>query len=478
MNLGLLTGIETEYGLFVEGRTPTDQVEDAAEFVRSHLGPSFVGWNYDHESPRNDLRGFKLERLSVDPEDWKFESGSRVRQSDASVRSDRVMHNGGRYYNDHGHPEYATPECLDTADLVCHDLAGHATLRHCATQFTERTGRRCKVYKNNTDFHGASYGTHESYLVPRAVGFEALYAAVMPMLVARTILCGAGKACAESGEPCDFQLSQRADFFMESANAETLYRRPIFNTRDEPHADPRKWIRLHVISGDANMNPNATARKVSLMHIALRLAEAGHAPRWPLADPVRAIRQISRDTTRKFEISEGVSAYAILDSYLEAAVQHLDLCSRGRDALDEIARVMNWVRSLDDQAIGAVDWVAKEYLLRAFSGDLDGRAVDLAYCDLDRDEGLYYGLAAAGMVPDLDDLVELTEAPPTRAAWRALALERWPEAVRAVTWSSLTLAVGSGEIEVALPPDIAAPPNPESILSVEDFITELERCNA
>ena len=128
-----------------------------------------------------------------------------------------------------------------------------------AAALAEESGREVRIYKNNTDFHGASYGTHESYLVPRSLGYQRLFDACVPMLVARQVLVGSGKVGAETGPFVSYQLSQRADFFVEAANAETLYRRPVFNTRDEPHGDARRWIRLHVIAGDANMIPAATA---------------------------------------------------------------------------------------------------------------------------------------------------------------------------------------------------------------------------
>ncbi len=280
----ILCGIETEYGFSVESRGADDQVEDATAFVRGYPGVCFSGWDYAYESPRADLRGFKLEHLSVDPEDAKRDVGKSY-GAPHEVRSDRILPSGARFYNDHGHPEYATPECWSLDDLVLHDKAGEFVLLRAAHALAEATGREVRVYKNNTDFHGSSYGTHESYLAPRALGFDRLYAAVTPMLVARQILCGAGKVGSESGTRVDYQLSARADFFSEAANAETLFRRPVFNTRDEPHASHAEWIRLHVIAGDANMIPGCTRRKVGLVKLAIRLEIEGQAPTWDLEKP-------------------------------------------------------------------------------------------------------------------------------------------------------------------------------------------------
>ncbi len=250
----ILSGTETEYGLHIEGRSADDQIDDATTFVRAYPGHHYAGWDYSYESPRADLRGFSVSRLARDPVDAQFDNRARKRSHDDDIRSDRILPNGARFYNDHGHPEYATPECWSSKELAMQDNAGELVLLQAARAYEEQTGWKTRIYKNNTDFHGASYGSHESYLCPRSLGFEKLYAAVLPMLVARQVLCGAGKVGAESGRSCTFQLSQRADFFVEPYNTETLFRRPIFNTRDEPHAEKSDWIRLHVISGDANMN--------------------------------------------------------------------------------------------------------------------------------------------------------------------------------------------------------------------------------
>src|SRR5579859_5636926 len=105
-----------------------------------------------------------------------------------------------------------------------HDCAGQMAVLDAARTLQEQTDRSIQIYKNNTDFHGASYGTHENYLVPRKLGFEALYSAVLPVLVARQVLTGSGKVGSESGPAATYQLSQRADFFVEAVNAETLFR--------------------------------------------------------------------------------------------------------------------------------------------------------------------------------------------------------------------------------------------------------------
>jgi proteasome accessory factor A len=371
MNGRILAGLETEYGLYLEGRGAEDQIDDSMALVRGYPGECFVGWDYRYESPRADLRGFKLSRLAHDPEDAKFDRG-RVYGKDSEIRSDRVLPNGARFYNDHGHPEYSTPECWSLNELALHDYAGQLVVLRAARALAEKTGKPVRVYKNNTDFHGASYGTHESYLVPRALGFEKLFEVLLPMLVVRQVLSGAGKVGSEGGAKCDFQLSQRADFFAEPANTETLYRRPIFNTRDEPHADPRDWIRLHVISGDANMIPKCTARKVGLVKLALRLCTAGEAPVWKLADPVRAFQSISRDMSHQFHVElagrSWTTAREILESYFAAAESTLELDEDERWTIFNSRLLLD---SLDkDHALvrSQIDWAAKRGMIEHYMG--------------------------------------------------------------------------------------------------------------
>ena len=212
------------------------------------------------------------------------------------MRSDRVLINGARLYNDHGHPEYATPECLSLRELVAHERAGERIVLECARAHAERLGVPVRIYKNNTDFHGMSYGSHESYLFAREVPFERLQTGLIPFLVTRQIYAGAGKVGIEPPETGGalFQLSQRADFCAEEASVDTLYRRPILNTRDEPHADPRRHRRLHIICGDANLSPFALWLKVGATALVLSLLEKGWQPPFALRKPVDAIKHSQR----------------------------------------------------------------------------------------------------------------------------------------------------------------------------------------
>jgi hypothetical protein len=485
----ILAGIETEYGLLVEGRGAEDQIDDAMALVRGYPGERLSTWDYRYESPRADLRGFQLERLAVDPVDEKFDEG-RNHGAPTDVRSDQILPNGARFYNDHGHPEYSTPECFTLGELARHDQYGESVVMQSARSFGEAAGKQVRIYKNNTDFHGATYGTHESYLVPRALGFAPLFAAVTPMLVIRQLLTGAGKVGSESGAWCDFQLSQRADFFTEPANAETLYRRPVFNTRDECHSDPSEWIRLHVISGDANMMPSCTMRKVGLVKLAIHLAEAGEAPEWKLNDPVRAFQEVSRNMEMKARIGlEGrnwTNAYEVLESYFAAAerVLHLDdeLCGIIADCRELLERLSSgdW-QSVRDR----IDWAAKRHLLEHYMAEegenwkgASMRAFDLEYHNIDLEEGLFHALVHMGDVPKFWNPGEIEECADgnkdgTRALARALAVSKFKDHVHTACWRSITFKVDGKLIEVELKPDIMYPGHLKDANDVGTFMNLL-----
>ncbi|MBS1704513.1 MAG: proteasome accessory factor PafA2 family protein [Armatimonadetes bacterium] len=478
----ILAGTETEYGLLVEGRDPTHQVQDSMEFVQSSPGPFFAGWDYRYESPRQDLRGFKLDHLAVDPEDWKFESDSKLAQTDANVRADRVLANGARFYNDHGHPEYSTPECFGLRELAYWDRHGQDHVWQTAIAYREHTDRNVRVFKNNTDFHGAAYGTHESYLCSRSLGFERLYASVLPILIARQLISGAGKVGAENKTWVDFQMSQRADFFAEAANAETLYRRPIFNTRDEPHANISEFIRLHVISGDANMMMSNTYIRVGLVKIAVALAELGVAPAWAISDPVRSFQNVSRDLSGngRIELDRGshTTALHILDDYLTSYARH---CPEDDEflVLERLCRRrMEAIATQSEDPTRLIDWAAKKYVIEELGEvqsfrDPMAQSLDLAYCDLDPDSGLFEGLLEEELVDDpLQNDTEPTQD--SRALPRAIAVSKFSDDILACCWRSIVFRVNGEPREVTLEPNRRYSQSLWQLSTVESFIRALE----
>ncbi|MDH4389124.1 MAG: proteasome accessory factor PafA2 family protein [Fimbriimonas sp.] len=467
----ILAGIDTEYGLRIEGRGAETQVEDSEDFVRSYPGPCFVGWDYRFENPRNDLRGFSVDRLAIDPNDAKFDKGKSYGDP-KDVRADRVLPNGARFYNDHGHPEYATPESFSVLELARFVSDGDYHLLDTARVYASKIGRKVTLYRNNTDFHGSSFGTHESYLVSRKHSPEAIQKAVVPILIARQLLTGAGKVGAETDEPCDFQLSQRADHLSELCNLETLWRRPIFNTRDEPHADPAKWIRLHVITGDSNMMEVSTALKVGLVKMALYLLENGKVPVWKIDDPVDQFKHFSRNPD---DASARNSAREIIESYLSAASE-AELKSIDPE-MDWVAKntteLLTGLESSHPAVARRIEWFAKRSLLQQvkeeFGDDADLRSYDLEFHNIDLDEGLYHALEQADQVEPAIPSTKLGNLLRSRAFARSLAVTKFKGHIQTVGWRGITI---NNEF-IDLPPEKEYPATLADCPDVESFIVAL-----
>jgi Pup amidohydrolase len=448
-------GVETEYGIAVTGPVEVNPVRASALIVEAQRSPGQrpVGWDYTDEQPDRDARSTPLR------------PAPREVVLDPSGAANLVLTNGARLYVDHAHPEYATPECSNARDLLIWDIAGERIVEDSARRVEALLpeGSRVHVHKNNTDGKGAAYGTHENYLVPREVPFGLLTRQLLPMFVSRAIITGAGRVGGEPGEgrgDVAFQLSQRADFFEVEVGLETTVRRPLMNTRDEPHADPALYRRLHVINGDANLCEVAGLVKVGAMLLVLRAAASGLLPVPPeLADPVSAFRTVSRDLTMRamLPLADGrhMRALDLQELYLE--------CSRavvardGHDGASELV-LERWGQLLEagrrDGAAGlegSCDWATKLALIGAFRDrhgaapdDARVRMIDLQYHDVRRDKGLYHRLVAAGRVERLVEEREVQHAitvPPadTRAWFRGSCIRRFPEAVVAAGWDSLVL---------------------------------------
>ena len=385
-------------------------------------------------------------------------------------RSSNVfLRNGSRLYLDVGsHPEYATAECDDIEQLVAQDRAGERILEGLLIDAERRLreeGIAGEIYlfKNNTDSAGNSYGCHENYLVARMGEFGRLADALLPFLISRQIVVGAGKVL-QTPRGAVFCVSQRAEHVWEGVSSATTRSRPIINTRDEPHADAERFRRLHVIVGDSNMSEPTTMLKVGATDIVLRMLEDGGTVRdMTLENPIRAIREISHDPTGKsmVRLANGreVTALDIQDEYFERA-----LAFAQRSGLIEVplyARVLDlWERALTavstqnhDLVRGEIDWMIKWQMIERYmakhSLTLSSPQVallDLAYHDISRDRGLYYLLARRGqaetVVSDLD-VFEAKSVPPqtTRAKLRGDFIRRAQERRRdhTVDWVHLKL---------------------------------------
>ncbi len=327
-------------------------------------------------------------------------------------RSSNVfLKNGARLYLDVGsHPEYATPECDDAIDLVTHDKAGERILEGLLMDAERRLREEgiagdIYLFKNNTDSAGNSYGCHENYLVGRHGEFSRLADVLIPFLVSRQIVVGAGKVL-QTPRGAVFCVSQRAEHIWEGVSSATTRSRPIINTRDEPHADAERFRRLHVIVGDSNMNEVTTLLKVGATDLVLRMIEAGVVLRdLTLENPIRAIREISHDITgrRKVKLANGreASALDIQREYHAKAVDFID--RRGGDStvlrvLDLWGRTLQAVESGDLSLVDReIDWVTKYQLIERYRAKHDlalssprVAQLDLAYHDVNRHRGLYY----------------------------------------------------------------------------------------
>ena len=306
-----LCGLETEYGIQVDGVDSMDVVVESMELIRCYLRENFVArWNYALENPRLDMRGFEVDELRNDKDEMEHLQRDRERKIPLKdLKSDLLIHNGARLYNDHTHPEFSTPECYDLFGLVAFDRAGERILLQCAQQRTEtRGGAQCACIRT-TDFDGHSYGTHENFYSVETCLLSAL-SLRFALYIYATSLCWCGQGGSRRRCACGsgyLPTGSAVGFFEVITSVDTMQRRPLVNSRDEPHADPVRWRRLHMIVGDANMSEWATALKVGSLALVLDLLEADLVPSFELADSVAALKSVSRDTTYQWpvELADG-----------------------------------------------------------------------------------------------------------------------------------------------------------------------------
>ncbi|MEU6508127.1 MULTISPECIES: Pup--protein ligase [unclassified Streptomyces] len=384
-------------------------------------------------------------------------------------RSSNVfLRNGARLYLDVGsHPEYATPECDNVIELVTHDKAGERILEGLLVDAERRLHEEgiagdVYLFKNNTDSAGNSYGCHENYLVARHGEFSRLADILIPFLVTRQLLCGAGKVL-QTPRGAVYCVSQRAEHIWEGVSSATTRSRPIINTRDEPHADAERYRRLHVIVGDSNMSETTMLLKVGATDLVLRMIEAGTVMRdLTLENPIRAIREVSHDITgrRKVRLASGreASALEVQREYFDKAV---DFCDRRGIRTGTVAQVLElWGRTLDaieaeelDRIATEIDWVMKYKLIERYRAKHNMTMshprvaqIDLAYHDIHRRRGLYYLLERKGQAARVCNDLKIFEGksvPPqtTRARLRGDFIRRAQEQRRdfTVDWVHLKL---------------------------------------
>jgi proteasome accessory factor A len=454
-------GVETEYGVSVPGQPNTNQMLASSLVVNAYAnrtasGGSRARWDFEEESPLRDARGFDLSPAqALDHTDLDEDTGM------ANV----ILTNGARLYVDHAHPEYSTPEVTNPRDIVLWDKAGEQVMAEAAIRAARIPGQPAiQLYKNNTDGKGASYGSHENYLMDRKTPFIEIIRGLVPFFVSRQVFAGSGKVgIGTEGRTEGFQLSQRADFFEVEVGLETTLKRPIINTRDEPHADAEKYRRLHVIVGDSNMSETTTMLKVASCDLVLRMIEEGVVMRdLTMENPIRAIREISHDVTgrRKVRLANGreASALEIQGEYLSKARDFVDRRDISTPVIE--AALDLWERGLkavesDDLGLvdREIDWVIKWKLIdryRAKHGLPLGHPriaqLDLAYHDIHRGRGLYYLLEKRGAVARVTTDLRIFQAksvPPqtTRARLRGEFIRKAQERRRdfTVDWVHLKL---------------------------------------
>ncbi|MFC6044073.1 depupylase/deamidase Dop [Nocardioides hankookensis] len=457
MSVRRVMGNEVEYGIAVQGQPLANPMVASSQVVNAYASATVrarrARWDFEEESPLRDARGFDMSRQVADP--------TQLTDEDLGL-ANVILTNGARLYVDHAHPEYSSPEVTTPLDAVRWDKAGELVMLDAARRAGQLPGGTPIVlYKNNTDNKGASYGAHENYLMRRTTPFGDIVRHLTPFFVSRQVVTGAGRVgIGQDGREHGFQLSQRADFFEVEVGLETTLKRPIINTRDEPHADPEKYRRLHVIIGDANLSEISTYLKVGTTSLVLAMIEDRFISTDLTVDgPVAGLRAISHDPSlqHRVRLTDGRELTGI-----QLQLEYLDLARKyvedryGADAdeqtVDVLARWESVLDRLENDPMSLsreLDWVAKLNLLEQYRqrdgldwSDAKLQLIDLQYSDIRPEKGLYHRLVAGGRIERLltDAAVEdAMHDPPedTRAYFRGRCLEKYAEHVAAASWDSV-----------------------------------------
>lgn len=458
-------GTETEYGITTPDDPSISQLLTSTHAVVAYAAMNTAArsrWSYEEEAPLKDTRGFDLQRYRTVP----------VVDPNAMGVANVVTTNGARYYVDHGHPEYSSPEVSNAWDAMIYDAAGDYVLNKSATDIRELWDQQISVldkidpcpplkfYKNNVDGKGQSYGSHENYQYSRKTDFARLTQALIPFFVTRQVIIGAGRmGIGQESEREGFQISQRADYFEQEVSLETTLNRGIVNTRDEPHALATKFRRLHVIVGDANMSQYSNFLKMGMTKLVLDCIESDvDFSDLRLANPVDEIKQVSHDQTCTHELllADGrrLTAIDILRIYRERAAALPEL-----DEVDTKVLAL-WGEILDDlerdplSTADRLDWTAKWSLIRRYLdrgvdiADPKLKLIDIQYADIDPAKSLYHALVRKGKMRTLVDEETIKRAvtePPTdsRAYFRGRVSEKFGEDIVASSWQSVIFSVNN-----------------------------------
>ena len=463
MAIPVVMGTEIEYGITVKNDRDFDPISSCVLLVNSYREEQAakILWDYDQENPLADARGFQVDGEKYTPNQQE------------NIARNKTLENGARYYVDHAHPEYSCPEVTNPYDLVVHERAGERVLELSRREATAMLpdGAVMLIHKNNSDHKGNSYGSHENYLMDRRTSFKQIVEHLMPFFVSRQVYAGAGKVGSENrAMPCKYQLSQRADFFETEVALDTMVKRPIINTRDEPHADREKYRRLHVIVGDSNMSEYALYLRTGATAIVLSMIEDGAIDAdLSLRDPVRSIKDVSHDPTlqKTVELQSGrkLTGVQMQAEFLEMAKKYVasrELPDWADDILEKWDTTMGLLESDPHALADRIDWIAKKVMIEGFMerkgldwDDPQVALLDLQYHDLRPDKGLYSLLERQGKVVRMttdEEIVRAITEPPadTRAYFRGQCLKRYGDEVFGVNWDSISFGIGEEPIKRVL----------------------------
>src|SRR5437763_12719460 len=465
MSVRRVMGTEIEYGISVPGQPGANPMVTSSQIVNAYGARPELNrggrarWDYEEESPLRDARGFTYSGALYDPSEALADEDLGL----ANV----ILTNGARLYVDHAQPEYSTPEVTNPRDAVLWDKAGERVMAEAARRAATIPGSvPIHLYKHNTDNKGVSFGSHENYLMKRQTPFADIVQYLTPFFVTRQIVCGSGRVgMGQDGSQPGFQLSQRADFFEVEVGLETTLKRPIINTRDEPHADADKYRRLHVIIGDANLSEISTYLKLGSTSLVLAMIEdKALTADLGIADPVAELKAVSHDPALRhlIRLRDGrrLTALDIQWAFYERARAFVE-SRQGPDADEITLDVLDrWETALDRLGrgpmlcAGELDWVAELRLPEGYRereslgwASPKLQLVDLQYADVRPEKGLYHRLVARGSMATLFSEEQVRRAmvePPedTRAYFRGRCLAQYAAAVGAASRDSVIFDVG------------------------------------
>jgi len=459
MGIPKICGIETEYAVIQPKLGEQNPIHASSILVNAYAKQAEVSsksgvaytveWDFNDETPGNDVRGL-----------------APIGSLPPIVEShlvNAVLENGARFYVDHAHPEISTPECINALQVVKYDRSGERILEKAMSLANEALSpeEEIIVYKDNSDGKGNSYGCHENYLVDRLTPFGEIICHATTHFITRQIFTGSGKIGVEAtgvdSDSIKYQLTQRADFFEEEVGLETTLKRPIINTRDEPHADATKYRRLHVICGDANMSETATFLKVGSTSILLAMIEDSYLTKRIIFDnPVRSIKEVSHDTTlRKHLILNDGSTITALEAQWEILNSASEYISRGGGEFTggEVAnkiintweKVLTGLENNPENLRSEIDWIAKKFLIESFADrhnlsilDPRVRLLALQYHDVRQGKRISEIIGLKQLIAD-SEVNEGVNNPQeeTRAYFRGICLQKWPDSIVSANWDSL-----------------------------------------